>query len=138
MAFSVPENWACIDDNIGEIEISQIKKSLLISLFEESQVDDSDDDDDDDDERLRSVIRSLEAEIHPNTSDHNSLVELQLDDHQGFYFQPSDSRNVDCPDHDLMSNDLDFSWIDYVVEIAPSVSPSDEITSWYMDTLLWR
>ncbi|KAJ4982366.1 hypothetical protein NE237_033203 [Protea cynaroides] len=64
MAASVPscESWEFIDEEKVEMEgiqIPGIDSTLLMSLLEESQVEDAED------ERLQCIIQSLEAEIDP-------------------------------------------------------------------------
>ncbi|CAL5336154.1 unnamed protein product [Camellia sinensis] len=132
---SVAENWACMingDDEFDRFEVPEIDTALLMSLLEESQVDQ-----DCDDERLTSVIRSLEAEIEfdPNMMDGQDDHHLPLQPHhqrdgnlKGC--QPSDGAQVDGGDCSDPHDDLDFNWMD--VEMAPS-SPSDDIANWYMD-----
>uniref|UniRef100_A0A5B7CCB0 Uncharacterized protein n=1 Tax=Davidia involucrata TaxID=16924 RepID=A0A5B7CCB0_DAVIN len=113
MASLVPENWACTN---SYDELTELDGDLLMSLLEESQVNDGDE------ERLRRVIQSLEAEIDPIMMEgHNSLVEPKLD---GFPedCQFSDASQVDSQDC-LTSHDLDINWIDM----------DDDMTNWCMD-----
>ncbi|KAA8524069.1 hypothetical protein F0562_010500 [Nyssa sinensis] len=121
MASLVFENWACINND----EVSEIDGDLLMSLLEESLLDDGNE------ERLRRVIQSLEAEIDPiMMEDHNSPMEPKLD---GFMedCQLSDVRQVDSQDC-LTSHDLDINWIDMDV-VALSSTYDDMTNNWCMD-----
>ncbi|KAL6975551.1 hypothetical protein U1Q18_024345 [Sarracenia purpurea var. burkii] len=126
-ATSVPENWACINGGdeyeFDKFEVLEINGTLLVSLLEESQVEECDD------ERLTSVIRSLEAEIYPiKIGDHNLPTLLEWGSSSD-NCQPSDAAQVDGQDCSA-AHDLDFHWMD--VEMDPS-SPSDGMANWYMD-----
>ncbi|GFQ05753.1 hypothetical protein PHJA_002719400 [Phtheirospermum japonicum] len=124
MASMVAENWEYVDGRDGSegFEFSQINHNLLMSLLDETQIDDCDD------EKLKKVIRSLEAEI-------------SSDGHYGFDNTMWESDLVDCQssidestgqdDHSMQHDDLDLDhWMN--VETMPT-SPSDGMTSWYMD-----
>ncbi|XP_059664514.1 uncharacterized protein LOC132310349 [Cornus florida] len=128
MASALPENWSHINgsDDFDQFEVPEINTALLMSLLEESQVEECDD------ERLRSVIQSLEAVIDPNRLDgHDSLVEMEWGSgNLNGCTTPSDGEQLNGQDCST-SLDLDFSWMD--VEMVPS-SPSDEMTNWYMDS----
>ncbi|KAL0353932.1 UNVERIFIED_CONTAM: hypothetical protein Sangu_0974500 [Sesamum angustifolium] len=125
MASTVAENWEYADtthDCSENFELSQINHSLLMSLLDETQVDDCDD------ERLTNVIRSLEAEIdysgHDYAYDHNTIWENDLVDCQS---SNDESNDQDCL---LQQDDLDLHWMD--METIPS-SPSGGMGGWYMD-----
>ncbi|KAI3457535.1 hypothetical protein Pfo_014198 [Paulownia fortunei] len=122
MASMVAENWEYMNghDDSENIEFSQINHNLLMSLLDETQIDDCDD------ERLKNVIRSLEAEI-------------DSDGHYAFDNATWESDLVDCQssndesngqDRSMPNDDLDLHWMD--METMPT-SPSDGMGSWYMD-----
>ncbi|KAK6157455.1 hypothetical protein DH2020_011703 [Rehmannia glutinosa] len=124
MASMVAENWECVDGRDGseKFELSQTNHNLLMSLLDETQIDDCDD------ERLRKVIRSLEVEInsdgHDYGFDNTILWESELMDCQ--------SSNDESDGHDcsIQHGDLDLHWMD--METMPT-SPSGGMGSWYMD-----
>ncbi|KAA8526708.1 hypothetical protein F0562_009063 [Nyssa sinensis] len=123
---SLPENWACINGNgdSDKFEVTEIDSAILMSLLEESQGEECDD------ERLKSVIRSLEAEIDPTMMDgHDSLVELGWGTANMDGCQLSVGGQVDGQDC-LTSHDLDFNWME--LDTVPS-SPGDEMTNWYVE-----
>ncbi|KAL3503037.1 hypothetical protein ACH5RR_037486 [Cinchona calisaya] len=105
------------DHEFDNFELPQVDDALLMSFLDDTQVEDCDD------EKLSSVIRSLEAEIHQQ----NSLSE-------------NNSRRIDdlfdrhCGQFDDHDQVLDFDWMDMEmdIDIVPS-SPSDGMASWYMD-----
>lgn len=110
MAYSLPENWRCMNaDHMfeGIEEISEINTALLMSLLDESQGDQEADND-----RLTSMIQSLEEEIHH----HEVTISPQEYDHQ---LKGQDG---------LASVDTEFDWID--MEVMPSYT---NITNCYMD-----
>lgn len=113
MAYSLPENWRCINaDHLfeGIEEISEINTALLMSLLDESQGDQEADND-----RLTSIIQSLEEEIHHH--EFELTIIPQEYDHQ-----------LKGQDDGLASVDTEFDWID--MEVMPSYN---HITSSYMD-----
>lgn len=112
-------------DEFDNFELPQDDEALLMSLLDDTQVDDCDC------EKLYSVMRSLEAEIDQQTidddqksssEDNNNWTSVLSDhDHDHAHFEGHDKLR---PDHGL-----DFDWMDMV----PS-SPSDVMaSSWYMD-----
>ncbi|KAI3427626.1 uncharacterized protein J3R85_009485 [Psidium guajava] len=118
MASSVArESWASASQIDDELEGS-VSNDILLSLLEESPQGEERDD-----EQLNDVIRSLEAEINPDTVGGRDLVgELEF---TGGSFKGHNGRcTVDNP-----TESLDFDWID--MKMAPS-SPSDDM-NWYMD-----
>ncbi|KAI3465944.1 hypothetical protein Pfo_022607 [Paulownia fortunei] len=118
---TVTENSSCTTchDGLDYTEFSNTDTSLLMSLLEDSQVEDEDD------ERLRNVIQSLEAELVNEASFSESNSEGYLE----YYDQLSDIEQMNScctsPDH------LDFEWID--MEMAYSSPIFDEIGSYFMD-----
>lgn len=121
MGSMVAENWEEMDghDWSDNFELSPRNHNLLMSLLDETQIDD----DECDDERLKHVIRSLEAEIDCTSDfawESNDVVDCEssIDDE-------SNGRDLS-----LTRDDLDLHWMD--VEIVPS-SPSGDVDSWYMD-----
>ncbi|KAH6785385.1 hypothetical protein C2S51_037840 [Perilla frutescens var. frutescens] len=109
MASMVAENWENILDGHDcseSFELSPRNHHLLMSLLDETQIDDCDDDD----ERLTKVIQSLQAEL--DSADDCDLVDCQS--------SVDESYGEGCP---MATNDLDLHWMD--VEIMPT-SPS-----WY-------
>lgn len=100
MASVVAENWEHIEkqqDDLESLEFLHVNQGLLMSLLDETQVDDCDD------ERLSKVIQSLEAEINPEES------------HDSNEYWNDESSGQDWS----MPHDLDHhNWMD--VEFAPS------------------
>lgn len=118
----VAENWEQMDGHDGSenFELSQTNHNFLMSLFDETQIDDCDD------ERLKNVIRSLEAEISStghytldNTEWESDLVDCQ-----------SSNDELCGQDPSMTHDNLDLHWMD--IEIMP-ISPSGDMGSWYMD-----
>ncbi|KAI3457534.1 hypothetical protein Pfo_014197 [Paulownia fortunei] len=109
-------NQSCDDLNV--VEFSNIDNSLLMSLLEDSQVEDGDD------ETLRIVIQSLEQEI----MNQDSCLETYNSDGYPEDYRFSDVLQLEScstsPDHHL-----DFEWID--MDMAYS-SPSDDMTSYFI------
>ncbi|KAL8507852.1 hypothetical protein ACS0TY_018408 [Phlomoides rotata] len=116
MASMVAENWDQMDghDDSNNFELSPRNHNLLMSLLDETQFDECDD------ERLKHVIRSLEAEI-------DSTSHFAFDD--GTWA----SDVVDCEssinesyglNSSTIRDDLDFRWMD--IDIVPS-SPSGDM-----------
>lgn len=105
-------------DDFCDIELSDIDCSLVMSLFEDSQLVEGEDD-----ERFRSVIQSLEAEI-TNNQDY-SFLETNS---EGYYdYQHSDdAEQMDScstsPDHMIHFEGID-------VGLLPYSSPMDDTTS---------
>ncbi|PIM98695.1 hypothetical protein CDL12_28822 [Handroanthus impetiginosus] len=85
------------DDNY--IELSHIDNSFIMSLLEDSQVDDIRDD-----VRLRSVIQSLEAEI----LNEDSFLEAKSDEYCYEQLSDIEQMNSFC----TSANHLDFEWMD--------------------------
>lgn len=112
MASMVAENWENIFDSNDcseNFELSPRNHNLLMSLLDETQIDDCDDD-----ERLTKVIQSLQAEL--DSADHCDLVDCQS--------SVDESYSQGYPTLvSTATNDLDLHWMD--VEIMPT-SPS-----WY-------
>ncbi|KZV19407.1 hypothetical protein F511_08748 [Dorcoceras hygrometricum] len=93
MALVVSEDWEDMEnqDDLESLESSHINQGLLMSLLDETQVDDCDYD------RLTEVMQSLEAEINPDrVHDESSGTE----------------------EYCSMPHDLDQHWMD--VEFATS------------------
>ncbi|XP_073284049.1 uncharacterized protein [Primulina huaijiensis] len=100
MASVVAENWEYMEkqeDDFESLEFSHVNQGLLMSLLDETQVDDCDD------ERLTKVIQSLEAEIKPDDS-HDS---------NEYWNDESSGQDWSMP-HDFD----DHNWMD--MEFAPS------------------
>ncbi|PIN16645.1 hypothetical protein CDL12_10703 [Handroanthus impetiginosus] len=118
----VAENWDYADGHDGSesLELSQINQNLLMSLLDETQIDDCDD------ERLINVIRSLEAEIDFDGQHaiDNAMWESDLVDCQ------SSNDELNGQDRSLPHDNLDLHWMD--METIPS-SPSGAMGNWYMD-----
>ncbi|KAI3465945.1 hypothetical protein Pfo_022608 [Paulownia fortunei] len=117
---TVTENSCCTTchNDLDYVEFSNIDTSLLMSLLEDSLVEDRDD------ERLRNVIQSLEAELVNEASFSESNSEGYLE----YYDQLSDIEKMNScrtsPDR------LDYEWID--MEMAYS-SPIVEMASYFID-----
>ncbi|KAL2476558.1 Uncharacterized protein Adt_37294 [Abeliophyllum distichum] len=120
----VADNWESVDGDSDFInsENSQFDQShVLMSLLDESQNEDCDD------ERLTNVIRSLEAEIKPN-SDCYLFDNIEW---EGDLVECQSSSDESMNELDFSKlHDLDFQWMD--LEMIPS-SPSGGMESWYVD-----
>ncbi|KAL3651086.1 hypothetical protein CASFOL_007489 [Castilleja foliolosa] len=115
MASMVAENWGYVDgrDCSEDIEFSQINHNFLMSLLDETQIDDCDD------EKLKKFMRSLEAEINYDGQcgfDNMTIWESDLVD-----CQSSIDESTGQDDHLMQGDDFDH-WMD--VETMPT-SPSD-------------
>ncbi|XP_010257766.1 PREDICTED: uncharacterized protein LOC104597731 [Nelumbo nucifera] len=116
------------------MEVSEIDGDLLMSLLEESQVDQEAED-----ERLGCVIRSLEAEIDdPNVlGGCGSVVQPELAGRRGSCEDCrlqemgllEDGHHCSGSCASQLSNE--FDWID--MDMASS-TPSDDMGNWYMDS----
>ncbi|KAL0443724.1 UNVERIFIED_CONTAM: hypothetical protein Slati_2095100 [Sesamum latifolium] len=115
--------WGRSCDDLDDVEFSNIDDSLIMSLLEDSQVEDGDD------ERLRAVIQSLEAEIMSQ----NSCLEA-YDHSEGC---PDDYRfcDVEQPESCSTSPDhcLDFEWIDMETVQTDYSIHNDEMTSYFIE-----
>lgn len=118
----VAENWEHVDGHDGSenFELSPRNHNLLMSLLDETQIDDCDDD-----ERLTKVIQSLQAELdfvdHYESWESDNLVDCQS--------SVDESYGQGCPSM-MAPNEVDLHWMD--VEILPA-SPSGEVGNWYVD-----
>lgn len=124
MASMVADNWESVDghNDFIDTENSQIDQSVLMSLLDESQNEDCDD------ERLKNVMRSLEAEITPNSTDCYSFDNLEW---EGYPVECQSSSQESINDLEFSKlHDLDFQWMD--LEMDPS-SPCDGMASWYIN-----
>ncbi|KAL7129276.1 hypothetical protein ABFS83_13G054700 [Erythranthe nasuta] len=108
MASVVEENWDYVDgqDESEDLELSQINHNLLMSLLDETPIEDCDD------ERLRKVIRSLEAEIDDSDDNcysfdhHSTMWESEVVDCQ------SSNDELNGQDRSVPQDDLDLRWMD--------------------------
>ncbi|KAL2245572.1 UNVERIFIED_CONTAM: hypothetical protein Sindi_2825400 [Sesamum indicum] len=89
--------WYKNSDEIDDTEFLNIDNSLVMSLLEDSEVEDGDN------ERLRTVIQSLEAEIMSQNSCMGTY------DLEGC---PDDYRSCDVSCSTSPDRCLDFEWID--------------------------
>ncbi|CAI9757162.1 unnamed protein product [Fraxinus pennsylvanica] len=123
MASMVADNWESIVgyDDFIDIESSHIDQSVLMSLLDESHIEDCDD------EKLTNVIRSLEAEITPNNTDYHSFDNLEWES-DPIECQSSSDESMNNQNFSKL-HDLDFQWMD--LEMVPS-SPAAGMASWYM------
>ncbi|ONI12213.1 hypothetical protein PRUPE_4G151500 [Prunus persica] len=142
MASLLAENWSCMNNNMdmndhfpgaaGAGTSSNMSNALLMSLLEETQGDQ-----DHDEERLRSLIRALEVELDPTTSeDHEIFMENphQFGGISQEDFQPLDVGYVsggDFPGTDAAG----FGWIDMEIG-SSSQEGTGESVDWYMDSCL--
>ena len=106
MAFLVEENSLCISCE------NDFNSALLMSFLEELPGEEYNH------EELDSLMRSLEAEINPNTID---IQDLMMETES-----PSDGEE----NHGSEPFDLDLKWGD--LEPMPSSSPSHDL-NWHMD-----
>ncbi|KAH0986427.1 hypothetical protein GBA52_013604 [Prunus armeniaca] len=142
MASLLAENWSCMNNNMdmndhfpgaaGAGTSSNMSNALLMSLLEETQGDQ-----DHDEERLRSLIRALEVELDPTTSeDHEIFMENphQFGGISQEDFHPLDVGYVsggDFPGTDAAG----FGWIDMEIG-SSSQEGTGESVDWYMILVL--
>ncbi|WRX29342.1 hypothetical protein QQP08_021829 [Theobroma cacao] len=107
MAFLLQENSLCISRD------NDFNSALLMSFLEESSPSE-----DYNHEELDSLMRSLAAEINPNSMDIQDLMTEPE--------SPSDGNKSHGPESIV----LDFEWAD--MEPTPSPSPSHDM-NWHMD-----
>ncbi|PIM98693.1 hypothetical protein CDL12_28820 [Handroanthus impetiginosus] len=103
-------------EDLNDIEFSNIDASFLMSLTEDSQIDD--------DERLRSVIQSLEAEI----LNQNSFLETNSEEKYQFSSIQQMESCCTSADHD-QGHDFYFEGID--MEMPYYCSSADEMSSYF-------
>ncbi|KAJ4976763.1 hypothetical protein NE237_001869 [Protea cynaroides] len=105
---------------------SDVDEALLMSLLEESQVEELQD------ERLGYVMRSLEAEIEPNTNTTEAPAPAPATTDLGIQdFGIEDG--YDCSSGSYASPIHVFDWLDMDMEMASS-STCDDMGNWYMDS----
>lgn len=132
MASVVAENWGHVDghDESEVLELSQINHNLLMSLLDETPIEECDD------ERLRKVIRSLEAEI-----DSDEFIKYDFDDHNvlggGDHLVDCQSSNdeINGQDPRMMHHDLDdhlHNWMDMEISMPTSPPRADGVDGWSM------
>ncbi|KAM1041937.1 hypothetical protein FF1_031100 [Malus domestica] len=139
MASLAPENWAYanmgVNHNFSESSVgvasSNVSNALLMSLLEETQGGDQDHDE----ERLSSLIRALEVELEPTTSEGDGIFMDNLHEfgsiNQEDHFQPFDVGSVDGRDFQE-TNAPGFGWMDMEIGFSSSQG-TDESVDWYMD-----
>ncbi|KAL0353933.1 UNVERIFIED_CONTAM: hypothetical protein Sangu_0974600 [Sesamum angustifolium] len=114
--------WGRSCDVLDDVEFSNIDDSLVMSLLEDSQVEEGDD------ERLRAVIQSLEAEIMSQNSCSEAYdSEGCLDDYRFCDVEQPESCSPQ-PDHCL-----DFEWIDMETVQTDYCIPNDEMMSYFIE-----
>ncbi|XP_027344027.1 uncharacterized protein LOC113856426 [Abrus precatorius] len=130
MASQVCETLAFIngDDGVSGMEVLQINGSLLMSLMDESLLDDESDDD-----RLDSLIRSFEAEISGSKmGDHDSTSigsEFMSNMEEGAT-QSWEIGEIDGQEYWASSSEFGVEWVD--MDFMPSSPFQDR--SWCVDT----
>lgn len=114
--------WGRSCDDLDDVEFSNIDDSLVMSLLEDSQVEDGDE------ERLRAVIQSLEAEIMSQNSCFEAYDLEGCQDNYRFCDAEQSGSCSTSPDHRL-----DFDWIDMETFQTDYSIPDDEMTSYFIE-----